>query len=424
MTRLEDQLRLAFRAKASQITPPPPPLELQPRPVFDPAAHRGSGRAGTPLQRRWLVPLAAAAAVIAVIAGALVVTDAVAPQRKPPAAPIQTNVPPYYVSLNSVRPMPPHEPQWWPVRTTATVRATSTGAVIARIDPPQPYTEFINVSGAPDDRHFVLAAQYGSIVGPDQDGFFLLSINPTAASPAARASLTPLPAAALPRDDILDAMALSPDGRLLATVAMGDRDEGEVPSYLRVYNLVTGRARTWSGISFYGDTLENPGNGGLSWLPDGRFLAVPSSLGHLRLLNVNAQGHSLARDSKPFADLGWPCANWCFTDTTPDGKTVFVEYTTLGRGLGRQRLWANLARFNVPTGTRTRVNRLNIEGHGGRDTGYDSSLVGPDGVLWTNYSGSRVIVTDVLPGVLNAGIYDGSRYTPIPWPANIEYATW
>jgi hypothetical protein len=421
MTRLEDQLRLAFRAKASQITPPPPPLELQPRPVFDPAAHRGSGKAGTPLQRQWLVPLAAAVAVIAVIAGALAVTNAVPPQRKPPAAPIQTNVPPYYVSLNSVRPMPLHEPQDWPVLTTATVRATSTGAVIARIDPPKPYRDFVNVSAAADDRDFVLAAQYGTIVGPVQDGFFLLSINPTAASPAARASLTPLPAAALPRDDILNAMALSPDGRLLATIAMGDRDEAEVPSYLRVYNLVTGRARTWSGISFYGDTLENPGNGGLSWLPDGRFLAVPSSLGHLRLLNVNAQGHSLARDSKPFADLGWPCANWCFTDTTPDGKTVFVEYTTVRRGRGWQPLWIHLARVSVPTGTRTRVNKLTYGGPGGR---YDSSLVGPDGVLWTNYSGSRVIVTDVRPGVLNAVIYDGSRYTPIPWPANIEYATW
>ncbi len=73
MTELENSLRKAFRAKASEITPPPPPLELQPLTALDPAARRGSGRFRAPLQQRRLVPLAAAVAVIAVVAGALAV---------------------------------------------------------------------------------------------------------------------------------------------------------------------------------------------------------------------------------------------------------------------------------------------------------------------------------------------------------------
>ena len=40
--------------------------------------------------------------------------------------------------------MPVRKPQAWPVLTTATVRATSTGALLADIVPPQPYREFVN----------------------------------------------------------------------------------------------------------------------------------------------------------------------------------------------------------------------------------------------------------------------------------------
>jgi hypothetical protein len=68
VTELENQLRDAFRAKASEIVPPPPGLELQAWPALRPAASGGSGSAGTSAQRRWLISLAAAVAVVAVAA--------------------------------------------------------------------------------------------------------------------------------------------------------------------------------------------------------------------------------------------------------------------------------------------------------------------------------------------------------------------
>jgi hypothetical protein len=428
MTQLEDQLRKAFRAKANDITPPPPPLELRPRPVLGPAVHRGSGWLGTPPRRRWLVPLAAAAAVLAVVAGALVVTNAVTAQRKPPTAPTLAGIPPYYVSLTSVRPMPVRKPQVFPVLTTATVRTTSTGAAIASVPPPRPYREFTDVSAAADDRYFVLAAQEN--LGDDtfQDGFFLLRINPTATDPAARATLAALPAAGLPGDDELQAMALSPNGRLLAMVAQHFNAATRTTAfYLRVYNLATGRSRTWPGAA-YQQAYVPGGTGGLSWRQDSRFLAIPWNFSapspELRLLNVNARSHALRRDSTPLAIPRVPCPGVCFTNMTPDGKTIFVASRT-GYASASQPLWDTLVRFSLQTGALTRVNKLTIGGRRGRYIGYNpGSVVGPDDVLWTSYDGSNAIVAEIKPGTPNAGVYSGNRYTPIPWPANIVGAAW
>jgi hypothetical protein len=431
MTQIEDQLRSAFRAKAGEITPPPPPLELQPRLVHDPATHRGSGGLGTPRQRPWIVPLAAAVAVLAVVAGALALASVRPAHRTPPVlpptTPIQASVPPYYVALTSDRPMTVRKPQAWPVLTTATLRATSTGAVLATVVPPEPYREFVFVSASAGDRYFMLAAQYGQVGESLHDGFFLLHIDPTAADPAERTSLTPFPTAALSDGDQLQAMALSPDGRLLATIALhqGKEKHGQAmeTTYLKVYNLVNGQSRTWTGGNVQQDYVI-AGSGGLSWRQDGRFLVVPWSGSQLRLLNVTAPGHSVARDSTPLATPPVPCSGFCLTYMTPDVKTVFAVYPT-GRATFVKPLFYNLVRFSVQTGALIRINKLTVSGWHSRYTGYNiGSVVGPDDVLWTSYDGSKAIVAEVRPGVPNAGIYSGSRYTPIPWPANIVGAAW
>jgi hypothetical protein len=395
--------------------------QVQPRLVLEPAARRGSGGLGRPPHRRWLVPLAAAVAVLAVVAGALAAASVHRAQRMPPllppTTPIQASVPPYYVSLTSVRPMPLREPQAWPVRDTATVRATSTGAVIASIVPPEPYREFVNVSGAADDRYFVLAAQHGKLGKPSHDAFFMLRIDPTAADPSARASLTRLKAVDFPGNDTLESMALSPNGRRLAIVATHEA-RGSAYTYLRIYNLVTGRSRTWGGIGDLGLAYAS-----LSWRQDSRFLAVIVGAHpiQVRWLNVTARGQALWRDSTPLAIPPGHCWSSCATDITPDGNMVYIGYS--GTGVGRSRAaWTKLARFNVQSGTMTMVNKLTIVDPSGHYTGYASGM--QDDVLWTSFDGSKVIVAGVRPGAPNAGIYSGGHYTPIPWPANIEYAAW
>ncbi len=437
MTELENRLRVAFRAKASQITPPVPPLELPPGRAPGPVIRWGDDRAWRPGWKRWLVPIGAALAVIAVIAAALAVGGAL-PEATPPAAPIQTSVPRYYVALISVRPLPAHEPQAGEVRTTATVRDTATGAVIARISPPQPYTTFIAVTAAADDRSFVLAAlrPVDPQKGLYEDGFFQLRINPSAASPAGRATLSAL-LTTLPGDDQLETMALSPDGRSLAAVVMPYPSPIGPPS-LWIYNLASGQARTWIRTVCSGQRCQNDGVGAsgfppdpglvtLSWTQDGKSLAFVPAPGadQLRLLNVAAPGDEVTPDSKPFDIHGVPTITWSVAAMTPDGKTVFVACTTTSNsGAAHLTIWVSLLRFSARTGRLTTINKLTIENRG-HYTGYDmAASINPDGVLWTSYDGGQVIVTDVRPGAPNAGIYRGRHYTPIPWPANVVAAAW
>jgi len=126
----------------------------------------------------------------------------------------------------------------------------------------------------------------------------------------------------------------------------------------------------------------------------------------------------------PLASPRVPCSGFCLTYMTPDGKTVFAVYPT-GRVPYSAPLFYNLVRLSVQTGTLTRINKLTVSGRGSRYTGYNmGSVVGPDDVLWTSGDGGKAIVADVRPGIPNAGIYSGSRYTPIPWPANIVGAAW
>jgi hypothetical protein len=446
MTQLENSLRKAFRAKASEIKPPPPPLELQPLPTLDPAARRGNGGFWTPLQQRWLIPLAAAVGVLAVVAAALVATSALTSQRKLPAAPIQTSVPQYYVALDSQRP-PSSYPE--PV-ATATVRYTATGAVIARITPPSPYNSFAAVSGATDDRTFALLAKAppDPFTGRTPERFYLLRINPRAPSASGKAVLTALPASdippeqganALPLGDEAGPIALSPDGTMLAAIltlgAQGKQGGHRVEvqnSYLYVYDLITGQTQIWvrklcgrCQLTALGNQQgagsERPGLANLSWTADGKALAFISGPGvtQLRLLNLSAHGNNVQPASTPFV-IKAPVSGWTQAVMTPDAKTVFLDFN-FSRGFA---VLASLMRYSAATGKLTAVNTLPLIKQDRQAGGYSNS--GPltaDTILWTNHDGSKVIVADAQRG--NAvGVYSGSKYTPLPWPADAIDATW
>lgn len=104
------------------------------------------------------------------------------------------SVPPYYVALTSYE--RPHR--------HAVIRASATGAALATITPPRPYGTFTHVSGAADDRTFVVAVQRwvpmpagGKAAAARQVDkaarakFFLLRFNPAART--ARLTALPVP---------------------------------------------------------------------------------------------------------------------------------------------------------------------------------------------------------------------------------------
>lgn len=390
---------------------------------------------------RWLAPVAAAGAAVALLAACSGGSAQAAGQTtaKPP---VQVSVPPYYVALVGSQPEYPMDP---PPADVAVVRATTTGAVLARITPPWPYT-FTSVTGAADDRTFVL---YGTgptagdtvLYGTYRQRLFLLHINPATSKPSARAQLTELPRADIPggQGRQLLAMALAPDGRSLAAilsrpVAGGSYSQGE----LTVINLTSGTERTWTrNVCDHGECSEEgigdgfpliryPSRPQLSWMSDSRHLLfIEGQTGsQVRLLDVDAPGTDLMADSHALP-VRTRVRLWNDAVITPDGKTVFIEYSS-----GAATVMMNLLRFSAATGTPTIVNQR-PSFTAGHTTG-----AGPDDVLWTNYNGSKIIVLGGQPGPKTggpftlvpagqtAGVYSGTHYMPLRWPANVIDAAW
>jgi hypothetical protein len=427
----EERLRAATRAAADTVPPgSAPPLRLPPDPAAGPVPGGGSRR------RRWLralTPLAAAAAVAAVVIASLTLTRSV-PARpgggaaSPAGSAALSSVPPYYVALTSAA---------RPAR--AVIRATATGAIVATVRPPKPYGTFIFVSGAADDRTFVLAAQRwwpstsgsGGPAAQQRDNttpiaYFRLRFDPAVGA----ARLTRLER--LPGLDSTEVtgIGLSPDGTRLAlalrflTVGRtrpgrnGPGSAGEPGGHgpgIQVYTLATGASRGWvwpgptpSSGTWVGN--DKPGGQPLSWTADGRILAFQfwtesGGVTQVRLLDTTAPGDSLraARAAVSFVGHGQvktgPIGN---SIITPDGtKIVTVAARTRG---GR----SGVMEFSVRTGQPV------IPPPAGNTTS-----LGPWNVLWADSSG-RTLIAEAQSGPSGApltGILRRGRFTPLPGAA-------
>jgi hypothetical protein len=398
MNRLEDRVRAAAQAAANTVAgDSPPPLRLP----GDRGRHPGPLGSGN--WRRTAAPLAAAAAVIAVVATSLALTGPGHSAGHRPggvvtlgAAPAYDGgtVPPYYVALE---PGPLSG-----ASTQAVVRATATGAGLAVITPPRPYREFTAVSAAADDRTFVLAAQRSSGL----EKYFELRLDP--ADHTAR--LTELPVPEEPGSQVMG-VALAPNGSKLA-IALGGGGQGE--QEIKVVSLHTGSVRTWQG-SGASDTINGVVQGAnlLSWTANGRTLAFevitgPSGFvpGHeIRLLDTTAPGGSLW-SSRVAIRFGSDAADAMIT---PDGSKVVVPIITLTT--------REFAEYSVTTGKRLAVLGSRHYRHA-NNGGYPL-------LLWADPAGSMLIVYDDRPtgpqvtktGEPDAGVLavvTGSRFMPLP----------
>jgi hypothetical protein len=420
MNMLEDRLRAATRAAADTVTPLSlPPLELPGSP--DPAPPRRRWRA-RPGSRAWpalLAPLAAAAAVVAVIAGSLAISATFHGRsrgsRPGPAARLHgsplgdpaalRDVPPYFVSLS---------PMW--TAHSAVVRSTVTGRTLATVRPPAPYRIFTWVSGAADDRTFVLAAQRYWHIGHGQAGmpaenrdnatpmvFFKLTFDP-ASNTAALARL------AIPETiqaSHLFGMTLSPDGTKLAL---------SLYQTVQVVTLATGATRSWVLHGSGAVANWKPFGQVFSWTADGKMLEFQQWGGklqettHIRLLGTTAPGTSVnaARIVLTFPNSGGT-ANFSLLNTllTPDGSRI-VTATTSTHGLTGQ-ITEFSARTGKPVLSEDRF----------------SASVGGQNVLWAGPHGKALVVSDPrgqrsrYGGRANIlGVLEGNRFTPIPHGAD------
>jgi len=459
---LDDRLRAALRETAGEIPDDPPPLRLTPLAVSRhqarqrSASQHGANQHGAkqPWTQRhgphwpaWAAPLAAAAAIVGLVAVLLTVVHD-RPNVEGPSGQGSTTasglagVPPYYVAL-TIR---GNYPDPAAVDSTAAeVRATATGAVLARIAVPRPYAHFSGVTAAADDRTFILVAEEKNNP-PDQPAryyppsrFFLLRIDPAAASPGARVSLRALPAGYIPANNEVHDLALSPDGTLLAA------DVGYVGnSQLLVFDLATGTRRSWSfktckqcspssgGLGFGGMNVD-----ALSWTADGRHLAFvgPATTsgsgpvgpggatltpGSVRLLDVSAPGTNLLTNSKIV--LRWPHTAskqlgpaWRGVVITTDGRSVvFLEQLVTNKPNGAIKdVRELLAKASLATGKVTAVYR-NLKPVGQYQQ-----------VMYTNATGSALVVYYFGLGYgIHVGILHSNRFTPIPWNPHTVTAAW
>jgi hypothetical protein len=423
-----DQVRAATRIAAAVITPDKvPPLRL----------HEAPGSHGlVPRPRRaWVAPLAVAAAVAIVIVGSVAAGSWLAGsgngqsgvaggvKRGAAAYTGAGTVPAYYVALAS--------PSY------AAVRATATGATLARIATSTP---FVGVTGAADDRTFVLDAQR-QIVGDNvrwlgQPAFYMLRLSAS----GAELSLTRLQVPALPKGIPVTGLALSPDGSKLAVaVDSGNNDQPEMQEII-IYTLATGTVRTWftngsadpvDPSGFTGSGVD--GSQTISWTADSRTLAFDwgdqSHVG-VRLLDTAASGDNLMADSRLAVILGPPGpgsvspakakdqVSQCVTDSiiTPDGSAIICGYaTTVMHSAHSYDTTTGFIRYSARTGKVALV--FGVFQFRGQAPG-DTSL------YWTDSAGDTLIGSRLTPSGIRVGVINGETFTPLPGTAGLGGAAW
>lgn len=425
MKSIEDRVRDATRAAADNIAPgTQPPLRL-------PAAESGRGLAR--LRRRrppaaWVVPLTAAAAVVAVLAASLTLPAALAGHghqdgrggrqsaTSAASAVAARGLPPYYVALTGGLPE---------AQTAAVVRATATGKVLATLKPPKPYGAFDYITAAGDDRTFVVAAQrYWPIAGGSRGMpaekrdnttplvFFWLRIG-RAGHPV---RLAPLRIPGTLQATQVGGIGLSPDASKLAMTIEPVTSTGRYlsRSTIRVVTLATGASRQWHwpGGGWVGNW--KPMGQPLWWGADNRTLAFQQwggkydNTAHVRVLDTAAPGDSLAaaRLVVTFPEkAGGPVND---TLITPDGTKIAVAtFTPAAKGASAH---TQVTEYSARTGSV--VHTL------GREQGW-----GVSGVLWTDRTGDRLIVNLGTNGAL--AVVSGNTVTPLPGePLNVPNIVW
>jgi hypothetical protein len=363
--------------------PAPLPPDPAPRPPY-PRRHRHRRPSPALPGRRfgrwrgwgsWLIPLAAAVAVIAVAATLVSVRDASGPRPASPApsgprptapapAPLPAgSVPRYYVAVQPGVDAGGGEANVGEVNTVV-VGDDRTGKPLATLKPPRGDT-FDGVTGAADDRTFVLDVR--SVPSPmgAQDvsyAWYLLRITPGAADPV---RLTRLPITGRLEDAVIHGLALSPDGSTLAVMFMPNMAGAGTPGpiTLRTWAVPTGKPlRVWTGSRPDGLVCFTCNNTvDLTWLDNGRTLAfrypeevLPQAI---RTLDLSRPGSDLDTDSQ----AGFPISAADDSDCvdgllSPDGRTVLCG--TTGGPNARYGCAAYGAQFNAYSSATRKLERV------------------------------------------------------------------
>lgn len=457
-TVLACETAAAMREFASMVTDAPP-LRLAPPLAAAPSRRRFPRR-----RAAWIIPLTAAAAVIA-LAITLVILRSnlngpVVPAAKP--VPASRGVPTYYAQLVQ-------EPGNAGNADQIQVRETLTGRLITTVNPPAGAT-FAGITGAADVPTFVVDTQPGALQSPKslpnrQSGqprtWYVLRLSPGSAQPA---SLTRLAIPPSPAGTTVMGLALSPDGTKLAaafqTPGWGISMTGSMT--LRVYSVRTGAMlRSWTApyakdrylfppapaMGFADDNLS------LAWTGRGTVLAFGELILASGLVNDGALATQPSLTAEKILELPYATpsganllsARVAFNlpgraaDTSADlhcgaAATTDLVFTADGellcQGTAMARHHGSLGAGGCAPGTPWyQLGLLEYATSGGARTleHYTSNCAGQSALLpvWTSASGSTQL------GVLSRpksnteissafGIFRDGKFTALPSPATIS----
>jgi hypothetical protein len=384
----EDDVRAALRVLADDAPDPSAILS-----ALLPATHPGLGTRRARHDGRLsriVAPVAAAAAVLAVVVTSIAIgTGGHRGGGAAPAASVHgSGLPPYYVEIMQ----PPGQSG-----LVATVRDTRTAVSLATVQPPRGYW-FIDAGPGADYDSFLLEAnQYN---GPP--GLYLLRFNPRDRG----TSLTRLPIAVTL---YTHGLATSPSGTEVA-VASGT-NTGKVPSKLQIYTLSGRLIRQWQAP---GTICLSGGLSCLSWAAGYLAFSWNNNATNIaaegiRLIPATAASGSLLGASRLV--LPFKTVNAASFVLSGDGTTIPADVQLRPRpGV----IYNVFEEFSAATGKLT-----------GRYWPSRQDFVGA--VYWSNWTGSKLIVTAPFPRTSRSprwslGILTGGRFTPLPIPAGNSFA--
>jgi hypothetical protein len=398
------------------------------------------GRAAPPRERRrrsgWLVPITAAAAVIAVAATLVAVRSVHTTAPASPANPdvgVVTAIPRYYVQIGG----------WTPGSSQqgiAIVGDSRTGRKLATVKPPKGLAfegvvgatdTFKGWAGASNDRLFVLVAASVTHISPENPStaasanrsWYLLRIAPGTAHPA---TLTKL-AITGPNDAAeITGLALSPGAGTLAVYYQNDAMVGAADPYtLRLFSVSTGRVlRTWTApgkdLEFW-SVPDQVNASDLAWAGTSQTLAFtfpPFPQGteessDERTLNVSGSlGGSLLGDSRSvYPDPG--SQNNCSSMLlSADGRTLVCSTTPSTSG-GCHQQEPQFELYSAATG---KIDQVLYR--------HSSCLGAAVGVVWAGSAGTAIGViqkSDADGLHATVGVVTPGRFTPLRVPVPRGY---
>lgn len=438
MTVLEDRLRSELRAESELITPESiAPLRLPSDTEHVPGVLRRGGPRQWP---SWLIPLAAAAAAAAVIAGTFAVAHMLlgTGQGPRPAGPKYATVPANYAYTvqGDIYNYKSHGTQYSGSVTGRylKVRSTATGKLLATVFPPKPYNNFSTITADATGTVFVLAAahdwQHYANALPrvfrrsQTTPLRFVELRIGSAGRVQQSSLS-LPITVTPEQQ--PSIALSPQGTRLA-VAYGG---GGAPAQVAVVSLGSGQVRRWvSPRVSWTPQLNYRG----AWTADGRTLALqewdvvrnpsrqaglpqhPPTTMQVNLIDTLAPGPTLAVH-RPLV-LRPPTGESSLADVflTPDGAKLIADTGRSDVAPTRGSWTGELSVYSARTGAL--LQRLAPWKWNGADHRPGHGGTPRELVTWSNSSGSQLVLLHPVDNlnILGVATSRGFRAAGAPLP--------